>query len=231
MKLRILIMLVGTIGLFALPASAATYDLFFFTYCSPGTNCGYADDAAYRAELKGAVQEINLQWEPTGISFRPVVIPIIEDNFYSMALGCDDPVPEGPDEAAIRQQWHDQVAALYPTAITVMLTPNASWCCADPPNLPYGGGPEDSNLMGIKCSTGFGEYRLGAIMAHEMGHFFCLKHSFSFEDVATHPVPDWDPDTYYQVNDTPEDASRFEPWKPDSSGDENASGNPNVGHQ
>ncbi len=56
---------------------AETFNLDIHTYCPPSPSfCGYGSYGAYVHYLREAIQELNLQWEPNGISFRPGYIPV-----------------------------------------------------------------------------------------------------------------------------------------------------------
>jgi slime mold repeat-containing protein len=214
-------------------ASAETFDLYVFGYCPTGMPlCGFASEQVYQNRVLAAVQEVNIEWEVAGISFRPTIFPIEADNFYSLAEGCDPNVSD--TIKAIRELWRDQVAALYPNAVSVMVTPNASWCCSAMPKSPYvpnPPAPEDAfpNLLGIYCTADWNAYRTGVVWAHEIGHYFCLRHTQTFQDPADNPVVNHDNDTCCGVNDTPPDPSRNEGNKP--GGDVDADDNPINGHE
>src|SRR5262245_52107377 len=50
---------------------ADTGALHVFPYCEPGTFCGHSDQAALDEYVCDAVQETNLEWAVTGLSFQP----------------------------------------------------------------------------------------------------------------------------------------------------------------
>src|SRR5262245_35380050 len=62
-----------------------TFNLQARIFCPTGTFCGQPDAAALTADYLRAVDEMNLEYIPTGISFRAMA-PIItqEDRFSSM---------------------------------------------------------------------------------------------------------------------------------------------------
>jgi len=214
-------------------AFAETFDLYVFGYCPTDTPlCGFASEQAYQNRILAAVQEVNVEWEAAGISFRPTIFPIVADNFYSLAEGCDPDVSDTID--AIRVLWREQVAAQYPNAVSVMVTPYANWCCSPIPNSPYVPNPPDPkdafpNLLGIFCTAGWSDYKTGVVWAHEIGHYFCLHHTQTFQDPADNPVVDHDNDDCCGVFDTAPDPSRNEGNKP--GGDTDADGNPINGHE
>jgi hypothetical protein len=175
-----------------------TFDLHVRAYCQPGASspCGYDSEELYRKKVLNIVHEANLRWAVTGISFRPVIFPIEFDDFYSEVQGCDTAQDAFGDFAA-------NVAASAPEAVTILVTEHRpgveGYCCAT-----IGG-------LGITCNAGRkskldvqDEYELGGAWAHELGHHFCLPHTFTFEDPAeTAPAaPDHDGDN---LADTPDD--------------------------
>jgi hypothetical protein len=215
-------------------AHAETFDLHVRAYCAPGTNCGFASYADYRQRVLDGVQEMNLQWRAAGVSFRPIVFSFVEDEFYSGLEGCN----EGAAFDALRADWRANVASQWPNAITIMVTQGTNWCCTDPPDGPYNPPPNGDtwpNLLGIFCDANRTAYDLGTIWAHEMGHYWCLRHTFTREDTATSwPAPPfWDYDTLYNVNDTPPDPEKLEPYDPDHPlrGDLDANVNLQEGHE
>jgi hypothetical protein len=107
-----------------------------------------------------------------------------------------------------RAAWRNQVAVQNPAAITVMLTQGARRMCANPP------GPNDpsNTLYGLWLNAEERAIVRGSNWAHEMGHYFCLRHTFTRKDFAdTDPAePDHDGDACW-VGDTPPDPSTVEP--------------------
>jgi hypothetical protein len=240
------------------PAVAETFDLYVFPYCAPGTSCGFASEQAMRTRILRYVQEMNLIWEVTGLSFRPTIFPIDDSDadFYD-TTGCKSTskrkcaasgescefdadcaglgdicaVCEGPDcvcqedlttpcasdsdcdqicadlNYLRRVRWRDTVAADYPLAISMMVTDGPDKCCSNIANAvkPY------ATLFGIVCDASQEVSRGGSVWAHEMGHHFCLRHTFHAADlVDTYPgEPDYDGDAA-TVADTPPDPSGVE---------------------
>jgi thrombospondin type 3 repeat protein len=166
-------------------AGAETFDLHLYRYCQPGTFCGHASEQAYQQYICQAVEEMNLVWEPAGISFRPTVMPIDgtspldttglppgKDKYYKNP-GCKD------DDSydALRTHWRENVAEPDTAALAMML--NAPWntCCSGIPrtfkNL--------EKAHGIYCDANpsRGALRNGQLWAHEMGHHWSLGHTHS----------------------------------------------------
>src|SRR5262245_36272661 len=116
----------------AAAAGAETFDLRLYRYCAPGTTCTHATDADYQRYICEAVEEMNLEWKPAGISFRPIVMPIDSTspantaglpagkNKYYQNPGC------AADESfePLRKHWRDHVARADTEALSMMLTPD-----------------------------------------------------------------------------------------------------------
>ncbi|HEV8202406.1 MAG TPA: thrombospondin type 3 repeat-containing protein, partial [Candidatus Polarisedimenticolia bacterium] len=233
MTRRILFLLIGLL-LAAGTAQAETHDFYVFTYC-PSTNpmCGFASNTDYRASIEIAVQEMNVEWERVGISFHPVVFDIVTDDYYGVTKGCNGDVSQTIKDR--RVEWKANVASLYPDAISVMITPDGSWCCSHIPQAPYGHPEKDAfpALFGLFCSTSWGSVEFGSILAHEVGHYFCLVHTQTFQDPATNPpTPDHDNDDCCGIGDTNPDPARLEGFDPKGpGGDLDMNGNPVNGHE
>jgi hypothetical protein len=111
-------------------AAAATFDLQFYRYCAPGSLCGFASEQAFQNRICEAVQEMNVIWEVNDISFRPVVLPIDDDdppggvpgaptnkNQYYEGAGC-----AGTDEdRELRKHWRENYANGDTTVLSMML--------------------------------------------------------------------------------------------------------------
>ncbi|HEX3128148.1 MAG TPA: hypothetical protein VH394_12530 [Thermoanaerobaculia bacterium] len=182
-------------------AGAETFDLYFYRYCKPGTLCGHASEQAYQQYICQAVEEMNLIWEPNGISFRPVVMPVDgtsptntaglpmgKDKYYQNP-GCRDDDTYEP----LRVHWRENVAQANPTAISMMLTGLQTTCCSGIPrtfkNL--------EKAYGIYCDANVnrGPISNGRLWAHEMGHHWCLPHTHSkWNDSADGQNPAYDSD-------------------------------------
>ena len=94
--------------------SDTTYRLFIHAYC-PETEgdefCGHEDEEVYRQFVLDSVQELNLMWQITGISFQPVVLPIVNDSHFSQIQACEQgTLPGGQTQTARRLEWSMNVA-------------------------------------------------------------------------------------------------------------------------
>ena len=123
---------------------------------------------------------------------------------------CDD-VGDGLCLTLNQQQrwrWRKEVALQHPDAVAMMLTSDPNTCCS---NIPVDGDPENA-FYGISCDAARNSFQTGAIWAHELGHHFCLAHTFTgldFADTMPHE-PNHDGDTTWVVGDTPADPSTRE---------------------
>jgi hypothetical protein len=210
------------------PARAETFDLYIHSYCPPApAYCGVPgikSDQEYRRYLEDVVEEINRQWEVNGISFRPQVQGIEDNPIAARALCRDDPATPTVDETALFNAWRANIAATHPKAISVILQ---NWnsdglCCSQ---LPINNDPDPEEIFGIRCNAR-SRYGLGSVLAHELGHHFCLCHAHgwnastnSFGDTqnwsTTNDGPlDWDGDNnaFCAVTDTSADPGTQEFW-------------------
>lgn len=267
----------------ALAGPVATYDVHFRAYCAPGTYCGFDSEEAYRAHVLEAVQEMNVIWRPRyypvetpgteGISFRPIIHPIVEDRpLFHETTGCDaqddanpwicddlatpctgagdpicdpgscgllhvcqdlvtactpqaDPANPAPEcsgmsdercfywNSAVRRAWRDEVAELEQGGITIMITQGPHKCCSP---IPHPDQPDP--ITGVYCDANGEVAHNGSVWAHELGHHFCLFHTFTHQDLAdtlpSLPEHDGDANLDYPlqiVDDTPGDPSPREP--------------------
>ncbi len=193
---------------------AVTYDLYLWPYCYDST-CGHASVQDFRTYVFNAVQEMNLVWRKSGISFRPILFSVKVDGYYNQTQGCSGDVSAAIE--ARRQEWRANVAAAFPLSISMLITEGPNTCCSAIPQGPIGGDPaEDAfpNVYGILCDANpkRGFESVGQIWAHEMGHHWCLAHTFSWQDSAeTSPdPPDYDLDDCCGVGDTPPDPGVIE---------------------
>ncbi len=170
-------------ALMASPAGTETVDLHLHRYCAPGTFCGHTSLADYDDFVCKTVQEMNLIWEPTGISFRPTLLPVdstsptdptgLPDGIthYYQVPGC------APGEAReiARAHWRNHVAKADTTAISMMLTRGTNRCCSGIPRT----WKKLEDAYGLYCDAH--PYRgvrgQGGLWAHEMGHHWSLSHT------------------------------------------------------
>jgi hypothetical protein len=109
-------------------------------------------------------------------------------------------------DAQRRINWRRQVAEQYPNSISMMLTKYGK-CCSNVANPTK---PLDT-MFGLWCKANDDDiFATGTLWAHEMGHHFCLRHTFTGQDLATNPpMPNHDGDVGI-VSDTPGDPMRVE---------------------
>ena len=102
------------------------------------------------------------------------------------------------------------MAAADPAVITLFLLPELNYCFSAIPCLmddqPCEGDDEKKDVnarYAVFCRPS----NDGFVWGHELGHHFCLSHTFSFQDPATHNPPNHDGDG---LQDTPPDPGEFE---------------------
>ena len=212
-----------------------TYKLHLYGYCPIAADsvCGHGTEASYRRYLKDAVQELNTIWEVTGISFEPVlehpqtVFPAGTPDYRQAA--CSDDPATFVNEAGLFDQWRQNVAALHPDEISVILNLAPGASCSQ---LPINPGQSWFEHYGVRLWAGKDDpIRLGKVMAHELGHHFCLCHIFGWNDSTSSFMDsdqttsgdgplDWDGDnnSFCGVFDTDPDPGFFEKRDADNDG-------------
>ncbi len=199
------------------PASARTYDLRVRVFCPSATNpCGLGSEEAIREDVLRNVQEMNLQWRPNGVSFRPAPPDSVVFHYGTVFNAMSNASGPSMDPAFTNGQLSNQLrqdfAASEPGLVTLFLIPGLGKCWTGPPPKPFPG------EFGIFCVPGAGQ---GSTYAHEMGHYFCLRHTMSFQDLATNVPPDHEyddnlhpnppfPPIDFGVEDTPADPGPME---------------------
>ena len=211
-------------------AAAETFDLRFRAFCNPGTNCGWGSLEAFEASLLDQIAEMNLEWSPTGISFRPASpnhLIVTEDSSIAAADGaCASSV----QNTCICRRLVE-IAAANPQELTIMLLPNRPRCSngipcpATDPVTSYPDMPECAAFgvgESVTVPAGYDGDDLilcvpmasGQTFAHEMGHMWCLRHTFTFADPSVAYLPfDRDGDDIcppVDVQDTPGDPGVLE---------------------
>ncbi|MEW6417704.1 MAG: hypothetical protein AB1480_06240 [Nitrospirota bacterium] len=247
-------MISSTIFFLILPASsgrAETFDLHLRPYCPAGSNCGHNSWTDYEEYICEAVEELNLEYKKLGFSFRPTIFPNDpfttvqvfypgfgfpllppDKNQYSeidVGNACREKNALHPDRL-LQTHWRDNVAAANPTAISMMLDETWGTCCSNIARTNKPGG----ELYGLYCdaSPGRTAYGTGTVWAHEMGHHWGLGHTFTYQDPATDPSPDYDgdddvvviegiADQLPVVHDTPDDPESREVCPRYCDGDKN----------
>ena len=226
---RTMIVLACTVAAIAaaVPAVAVTYDLHVRPHCAAGSFCDFANESALQQKILDIVEETNRAWETVGISFRPTIFTIDTDPLYAQvpvcATVCDDlmttcevnsdcnGIGSGICNAlaqALRVDWRQEFAVPNPDAITMMLTQGPNTNCS---NIPQ---PTDSfdALFGLYVDANQNVLGGGGLWAHELGHHFCLHHTFTKQDFPeTAPFqPNHDNDSPWGVHDTPDDPCTLE---------------------
>jgi hypothetical protein len=176
-------------------ARSETFDVHIMNVCDGPTRCQDPDD------LLLTFENVNLRWSNTGISFRPT-IETVENELWRSIDGFDDDEAIA-DFAAFAQSQPERITAFSGYGTN-------SICWARKPQREGSGSPSAYEFI---CYGGMG----GHTWAHELGHFFCLGHPFTFEDRATHTPVDRDGDN---LEDTPSDPGKREDGGGPGQGDE-----------
>lgn len=189
---------------------ANTFELQAYIFCDEGAWCGYADEQALRDNYYFQVGLMNLQYRTADISYRALPPIIIQDDRYA---GMTGPREEFSTTGELNDDLENEVLSLYgaphPGRITLFLAPRLGMCWN---GIPCPG--EDDGFDGddiVFCFPPGGE--IGLTYAHEMGHFWCLRHTFTFQDPADNYPLDRNGDdninpacsTLINVEDTPGD--------------------------
>lgn len=194
----------------AVPALANarwTYDLIWHAYCEAGTTtvCGEPTLNDFTERVRGEMHTLNEIFRPTKVSFRLAGIIVVHDStLAAIPRFCGD--DSAPYEPAMEAE-----AAADPTRIHWFGSQHSSNGCVR--HVPSPGGDGPYAVFGNALSGG--NHR-----AHELGHFFCLPHPFTFEDPADDSPVNHDGDG---ISDTPPDPGLFEGYDPEKTGrDEDA---------
>lgn len=184
-------------------AHATTVDLHLYRYCAPGTFCDHASLADYDRFVCEVVQEVNTIFEPTGISFRPTIMPIDSTSpadpsqlppsigAYWDVAGCAGT----DDDRAARRHWRDNVAKADESVISMMLTRGRNRCCSGIPRI----WKDLEKSYGLFCDAhpSRGVRGQGSLWAHELGHHWSLAHTHGgCRDSADGQNPNSDADTW-----------------------------------
>jgi hypothetical protein len=180
----------GLLCLAAKSAAAAdrTYLVHVHAFCA-GSSCE-PESAEYEKLLQKRFLKINAYWKPVGISFLPFLSVHLNSEYAAINNEEGESNTPGVSNeelvAAIEQQYADA----EPYLISMFLFPDMPQC---------GAGPN----MTVECSFGGSAKTL----AHELGHHFCLNHTFTHDDSASsYPDPvDHDGDN---IADTPPDPGK-----------------------
>lgn len=199
----------------AAAATLGTFRIQAHIFCPTGTWCGHASRADLERRYLENIAEMNLQYRPTGVSFQALA-PIItrDDRFSGMRGG-------GDEETALNGELNDDLEAeLISTrgepdrdVITMFLAPLLAKCWNGVPCPGADDGYDGDDVIFCRPPglSGVGD---GYTYAHEMGHYWCLRHTHSGADPGTFGVVhDYDSDvcdTLSNVQDTPTDPGQEE---------------------
>jgi hypothetical protein len=194
----------GILLLGAGTGAAETFNLQFRAYCRPNTNCGYASEAEFRTLLLQRVGEMNLEFKKAGISFRPnqpqTVIITYDMKYSGMTDGSEGTSLDGFSNADLDADLV-ALAGQTPEVLTIFLIPNLPRCWN---GIPCPGSDEGFDGDDVIFCTPSGA---GTTLAHEMGHMWCLRHTFTGQEPGIDDPFDRDLDdgVCIAVTDTPGD--------------------------
>lgn len=211
---RLVALVAMSFGVFWIGASARaadqTINLEIRPYCGADDTCGHGTVENLRDFVLDAVQEMNLVWRPTGISFRPFIHPNDAGGVYNVIDGCP---PGNPGMAAWRTIFGGDMLLSNPNVITLHIWEGRTWCCS---NIPDSGEPSGERY-GLFCDASLdrGVRGLGTLYAHEMGHHWCLSHTMTYSDFeqSQPSAPSHDNDFASGVEDTSPDPGPIEGFK------------------
>jgi hypothetical protein len=182
----------------------------------PNSNlfCGHPDEESLVNSYYLAINEMNLEYIPTGYSFRAMAPIITHDDRFSTIDATSGNAGNGESNALLIAEL-TALAAQQPDRITLFLMPDLNKCWN---GIPCPG--SDDNFNGddvIFCTppSAGSEAGRGSVYAHEMGHYWCLRHTFSSSDPSSAGTLDYDYDddvcdTLSNVHDTPADPGTYE---------------------
>jgi len=198
----------AALTLAAAPAGAETFDLQAYIFCPTGTWCSHPSEQSLRNAWYVQAAEMNLEYEGTGISFRPKPPVIIQDDRYSGMRGPTEQLAlNGEENDVLEAELINLYGATNTQEITMFLAPNLTKCWNGIP-CPGDGNDHYNGDDVIFCYPPGGS--IGRVYAHEMGHYWCLRHTFTGADSSDGSPVDHDGDddvcpTLTNVPDTPPD--------------------------
>ncbi len=228
-SIAIIALVIAALVIAATGVDADTFNLQTYIFCDTGTWCGHATEQDLRDNYYFQIGIMNLQYRTAGISYRALPPIIMQDNRYAGMTGPNEEFSfTGELNADLEIEVTNLFGAPHPERITMFLAPRLEMCWN---GIPCPG--EDDGFDGddvVFCYPPGGE--LGLTYAHEMGHFWCLRHTFTFQDPANNNPIDRNGDdninpscaNLTNVPDTPDD-----PGVPEDS--DFTTGTPIPGHE
>lgn len=192
-------------------APLGVFELQAYIFCPTGTWCAHGSRADLEARYFAQVAEMNLHYRPTGISFQALPPIITQDDRFSGLRGGGD------EELAVNGELNDDLEAeLISTLgspnrrqITMFLAPGLQKCWNGIPCPGADDGFDGDDVIFCTPPATSGVHD-GYTYAHEMGHYWCLRHTFTGADPSGLGVVDMNGDddvcdTLINVQDTPAD--------------------------
>lgn len=191
----------------AAPAAAETFDLQAYIFCPSGTWCSHPSQQSLVDAWYVQVGEMNLEYAASGISFHPEPPVVIQDDRYSGMRGPTEELAlNGEQNDVLEAELINLYGATHTNEITMFLAPNLTKCWNGIPCPGADDGFDGDDV--IFCYPPGGS--IGRTYAHEMGHYWCLRHTFTGADSSDGTPVDHDGDddvcgTLTNVPDTPPD--------------------------
>lgn len=193
-----------------------TFDLQAYIFCPTGTWCGHASQADLVEAYYRSMAEVNLQYRPTGISYRPLVPIVTQDNRFSTMTGPDASFAgNGEMNSFLEQTLISDLGAPNANRVTMFLSPALERCWNGIPCPGDDDGFDGDDVVFCRPPSASDPAATGSVYAHELGHYWCLRHTFTGADPSG-PLPvdhDGDDDvcdSLIDVSDTPPDPMQRE---------------------
>jgi len=163
----------GALALSPVVASAKTFNLRVTAYCRSDTitPCNFADRAAFERAIKRHLGHVNRIWSQAGLAFRFERLDIVADPYYASWRGDEGAAWGTPDDS--RTEEMNDAAAADPTVV--------HWITTEDMGGRSFSRPEYAGVFS-HVSKSATPYYSGQLLAHELGHYFSLNHTFDGDD-------------------------------------------------
>lgn len=193
MKSLLIFLVFTVLVLSAAPAGAVTYNIRVTAYCSTSTpNCRSWSEDDFKLHVRKSLAHTNRIWSAAGVAFRFETLNIVVDDTKAAWIGLD-----GSD--AIEQAIASSAEA-DKTVIHWMTTEKMSYPAYSGPSFPGFFAPIDlrgerrfrgTAALGRPIEYPLGQLYQGQNVAHEIGHYFYLNHTFDNNDFAWAQQAGW----------------------------------------
>ncbi len=183
----------------AVPADY-TFPIIVEAHCATAaTPCGSASEADFEQAARQSIYDMNVYWRNTGISFQFKSVSFsYGDNYLTVK---DDALGAGQTaQLALLNTLRTQ-ASNDPANIYWFVIEGLNVCFSGIPGSHLGRTPDSrmpKEYYGVFCGG-----VNGMVMAHEIGHAFCLPHPFTWADSTAAASADHDGDGLADTADDP----------------------------